>query len=177
LDSKKIPALNINFKVYDSESNELYGVAEATLPDFEAMSESISGAGLSGEIEMVVLGHFGSMTTELSWRAITDSATKLLAQKAHHLDLRGSVESYDTGSEIIGSYPVKASIIGIPKNLSLGNLNVGAQGDSSSEFELLYIKLLINNEEVVELDKINYIFRVHGVDYLESVRRDLGMSS
>lgn len=41
----RIPDKNVNFMVY-SESNILYGVAEVTLPDFESMSESMSGAGI-----------------------------------------------------------------------------------------------------------------------------------
>ncbi|GHV50426.1 hypothetical protein FACS1894216_02600 [Synergistales bacterium] len=170
----KIPTQNINFAVYDSDSNELLGLAEGTLPDFEAMTETISGAGLAGEIDMPVLGHFGSMTIELSWRTMTVDATKLSRQLAHHLDMRASIEDYDSGSGTIESFPMKVSVITIPKKMSMGNLNVGTGSDSKSEFEIAYIKILLDNEEVVELDKFNYIYRVHGVDYLESVRRDLG---
>ena len=173
----KVPTQNINFKVYDSDSNEMLGIAEVTLPDFDAMTETISGAGLAGEIDMPVLGHFGSMTLTLSWRAPNTDGTKLLAQKAHHLDLRGSIEDYEASEGKIGSYPIKVVAHTIPKTMGLGNLNVGTSADTSSELEVPYIKVLIGGEEVVELDKFNYIFRVHGVDYLESVRRDLGMAS
>lgn len=172
----KIPDKNIDFKVYDSDSNELYGIAEVTLPDFEAMAETLSGAGIAGEVETPVLGHFGSMTCSFSWRTITKEATKLAAQQAHQLDLRGACQMYESGEGLLQSYPVKLTVKAIPKKLGLGNLNVGKSSDSESEFELTYIKMLIDGEEVVELDKFNYIFRVHGVDYLESVRRDLGMT-
>ncbi|MDR3353683.1 MAG: phage major tail tube protein [Synergistaceae bacterium] len=169
-----IPTQNINFKVYNSESQEMLGIAEVTLPNFAAMTETISGAGLAGELDMPVLGHFGSMTVELSWRAVTADAITLSEQKAHHLDLRASIEQYDEQAGDLGSMPLKLSVIGIPKSNNLGNLNVGTGSDSSTELECSYIKVWLNGKEVAELDKFNYIYRVNGTDYLESVRRDLG---
>ena len=171
-----IPTQNINFKIHDSDSQELLGVAEATLPEFEAMSETISGAGLAGEVDMPVLGHFGSMTAELKWRAMTRAASKLNRAVAHYLDMRGSIEQYEEHLGIIASVPMKVAVITLPKSLNLGNLNVGKAADTSSKLECVYIKVWLGGKEVVELDKFNYVYRVHGVDYLASVRRDLGMS-
>jgi P2 family phage contractile tail tube protein len=169
-----IPTQNINFSVYNSESQDMLGIAEVTLPNFEAMTETISGAGLAGELDMSVLGHFGSMTVELSWRTMTADAVTLAEQKAHRLDLRGSIEHYDEQSGDIGSTPIKIAVIAVPKGLNMGNLNVGTNSDSSTELECTYIKAWLDGKEAVELDKFNYIYRVNGVDYLESVRRDLG---
>ena len=172
-----IPTQNVNFAVYNSESQDMLGIAEVTLPDFEAMTETISGAGLAGELEMPVLGHFGSMTTEISWRTMTTDATKLLAQRGHFIDLRGSIEQYNERTGGISSMPMKITILGISKSLGLGNLNVGTGSDTATTLEIAYIKILLNGREVVEFDRFNYIFRVHGVDYLASVRRDLGKAS
>jgi P2 family phage contractile tail tube protein len=169
-----IPTQNINFSIYDSESQDLLGVAELTLPNFEAMTETISGAGLAGEVDMPVLGHFGSMTVEISWRTMTEAASKLSRQMGHHLDMRGSIEQYNERTGEISSMPIKVTVITVPKSLSMGNLNVGTGSDTSNEMECTYIKVWLDGAEVVELDKFNYIYRVHGTDYLESVRRDLG---
>ncbi|MDR3280940.1 MAG: phage major tail tube protein [Synergistaceae bacterium] len=169
-----IPTQNINFTIYGSQSQELIGVAEGTLPNFEAMTETISGAGLAGEIDVPVLGHFGSMTVELNWRTMTEAAAELNQQKSHQLDMRASIEVYDEKTGNIRTVPMKVVVISVPKSLNLGNLNVGAGSDSSSELEVVYIKIWYDGKEVIELDKFNYIYRVNGVDYLESVRRDLG---
>jgi P2 family phage contractile tail tube protein len=170
------PTQNINFRVYNGENQDLLGIAEVTLPNFEAMTETVSGAGIAGEIDMPVLGHFGSMTVELSWRTMTSDAVTLSEQKAHRLDLRGSIEQYDEQSGDIASIPMKIALVTIPKGLNLGNLNVGTGSDSSTELECVYIKVWLDGKESVELDKFNYIYRVNGVDYLESVRRDLGLA-
>ncbi|MDR1471569.1 MAG: phage major tail tube protein [Synergistaceae bacterium] len=169
-----IPTQNVNFSVYDRDSQDLLGIAEVTLPSFEAMTETISGSGLAGEIEMPVLGHFGGMTVELSWRTMTTDATKLAKQEGQYLDMRGSIEQYDERTGGIATIPIKIAVFALPKNLSMGNLNVGTGSDTSTELECTYIKVTLDGREVIEFDRFNYIYRVHGTDYLASVRRDLG---
>ena len=44
----------INFKVYE-DSVEYVGMAQATLPDLTALTQSISGAGIAGNVESVIL--------------------------------------------------------------------------------------------------------------------------
>lgn len=85
----KVPERLINFRVYN-DGNDLLGVANVDLPSIEAMSDTVSGAGIAGEVESPILGHFGSMTATFTWRTITPELAKLANQKAHALDLRGS---------------------------------------------------------------------------------------
>ena len=90
----KVPERLINFRVYN-DGNDLLGVANVDLPSIEAMSDTVSGAGIAGEVESPILGHFGSMTATFTWRTITPELAKLANQKAHALDLRGSQQVYD----------------------------------------------------------------------------------
>ena len=48
----------INFKVYE-DSVEYVGMAQATLPDLTALTQSISGAGIAGNVESVILDDAG----------------------------------------------------------------------------------------------------------------------
>ena len=57
----KVPERLINFRVYN-DGNDLLGVANVDLPSIEAMSDTVSGAGIAGEVESPILGHFASMT-------------------------------------------------------------------------------------------------------------------
>ena len=66
----------INFKVYE-DSVEYVGMAQATLPDLTALTQSISGAGIAGNVESVILGHFDAMTLGLNFRTVTDQSVKL----------------------------------------------------------------------------------------------------
>ena len=65
-----------NFMVYNS-SKQVLGVATATLPSIEAQTDTITGAGIAGEIDMPTLGHYGSITVSLSFRSLTAEAVEL----------------------------------------------------------------------------------------------------
>ena len=67
----------VNFRVYN-EGNDLLGVATVDLPELSSMSDTVSGAGIAGEVESPVLGHFGSMETTLTWRTIEPAAMELM---------------------------------------------------------------------------------------------------
>ncbi len=74
--SNQIPERLINFTVY-GEGNRIIGVADAKLPSIEMMTETVSGAGIAGELESGTLGHFKPMTVSLKWRTLTSAGTKL----------------------------------------------------------------------------------------------------
>ena len=173
--NNKVPERLINFRVY-AEGNDLLGVANVELPSLEAMSDTVSGAGIAGEVESPILGHYGSMTTTFTWRTISADLTRLAELKAHALDLRGSQQVYDAALGTYSTVPVRVSLRAVPKSISLGSFEVGASTDSESEFEVLYIKVDVGGKTLVEIDKYNYIARFNGEDKLASVRKDLGLS-
>lgn len=165
----------VNFRVYNN-SNDLLGVATVDLPELSAMTDTVSGAGIAGEVDSPVLGHFQSMSVTLHWRTIEAAAMGLAAQKAHHLEIRGSQQRYDAGSGLYSTVPVRLVVKGTPKTTSLGSFEPGSTTDTTTELEASYLKLVIGGKEVVEIDKYNYIARFGGSDALQSVRADLGLS-
>lgn len=48
--SNKVPERLINYRVYN-ESNALLGIATVDLPEIQAMSDTVSGAGIAGEVD------------------------------------------------------------------------------------------------------------------------------
>lgn len=173
--SNPVPERLINYRVY-LEGNTLAGIATADLPDIEAMTDTVSGAGIAGEIDSPILGHFSSMALTLTFRTITKDAIKLNAQKSHAIDLRGSQQVYDAANGVYNTVPVRVAVRCIPKRVGLGSFEVGSTTDSETEFELTYMKIFIDNQEVLEIDKYNFKYVVDGVNYLDSVRDDLGIN-
>ena len=45
--------------------------------------------------------------------------------------------------------------------------------DSETEFEVIYMKVLVNGKELIEIDKYNFIAKFDGKDQLASVRKVL----
>lgn len=170
-----VPEKLINYKVYN-EGADVIGLADVELPNFEAMTETIKGAGIAGEIDSPTLGHFGSMSLTLNWRTITsENAGELLKPKSHQLELRAAQQNYNAGDGEYSVSPAKVVVKATPKNTNLGKLEVGATTETSTEFEISYIKITIDNKEVVELDKYNFVYRVKGIDYMADTRVALGL--
>lgn len=171
----QVPEKLINFRVYE-DGVDLLGIADVELPSIDVMTETIKGAGIAGEIESPVLGHFGNMTCKVNWRTVVKPTIHLAAPKAHNLDFRGATQIYNAGTGEYNVHPIKVTVRGIPKKTELGKFEVGATGDASNEFEVIYLKVTVNGEEIMEIDKFNYICKINGVDYLKQVRQALGLS-
>ena len=173
--TNSVPERLVNFRVYN-EANTLMGVATVDLPEIQAMSDTVSGAGIAGEVDSPVLGHFQAMSSTFNWRTVEKAALELAKQQAHHLEIRGSQQHYDTATGKFTTVPIRAVMRAIPKNFSLGSFEPGSATDSSTEFEVVYLKVFVDDKEVVEIDKYNFIAKFGDTDMLESVRKDLGMS-
>jgi P2 family phage contractile tail tube protein len=172
----QIPDKIVNFEVYAGTGGaKLLGVGPSVeLPSFEAMTETIKGAGIAGEIDSPVLGHFGSQTAKITWRAITAAGLSLLAPVLHTLDIRGSVQTQDPGLGSVLTIPARFEVRGLTKTFALGKLEPGTVMDTETEIECTVIRLTLNSVSIVELDKFNNVFKVLGEDYLRQVRIDLG---
>lgn len=48
--------------------------------------------------------------------------------------------------------------------------------DASNEFEVTYIKISLDGNEILEIDKYNYICKINGKDYLKDIRQVLGLA-
>ena len=92
-----IPEVINDFNLYLSGSKLIGTTGEVALPDFEAITATISGNGILGEYEAPVVGHFGSMEQEIPFRCFNTDYFSLIDQtKAMELTLRGAIQTVDT---------------------------------------------------------------------------------
>ena len=164
----------VNYEVFKEGTRKL-GMADVTLPDIDYKTETLSGAGIGGEIDMPTLGQTNGMETSISWRTLNEDVTELLEQKAHDLEFRGANQHYDAATGKFRVQAVKVNIRGVPKKGGLGKLEPASRSDSENVLETLYLKVTIDGEKKVEIDKLNYIHFVNGTDYLAEVRQALGL--
>lgn len=170
-----IPERLINFRIWN-DNKDYMGVATVDLPSIEAMTDTVSGAGIAGEVDSPVLGHFGPLELTLKWRTIEEAAMTLAQQKAHQLDIRGSQQVFDATSGKYSTVPIRLVTRLVPKGITIGSFEPGATTDTESAFEVLYIKLFVNSKEMIEIDKFNYVAKFGDDDALASVRADLGLN-
>lgn len=170
-----VPEKMINFRVYH-DGKDFIGTSDVTLPKLEPLTQTVKGAGVAGELETPVLGHYKSMEVELDWRTLSKNQISLIKQKGITLDLRGAVQTYDRGTGEYVPSAVKIVVRGVPKGFDIGKMAMGETMDTKTTLECDYIKMTIDGEEQIELDKYNYICKIGGVDYLEGVREALGLA-
>lgn len=170
-----IPEKLISFRVYE-DGNDYIGVADVELPELEAMTDTVKGAGIAGEIDTPVLGHYSSMEMTLNWRTLEKENVRMGGFKSRTFDLRGAIQTKDSKTGGITVRKAKIVVQGMPKKISLGKLDTGSAMDTSTTLEVNYLKVSIDGETYLELDKYNYICIVDGVDYLSVVREALGLA-
>lgn len=173
--SNIIPHRLINAKVFNS-SGEAIGVATVTLPEIQAMTETVSGIGIAGELDEPIPGHYQPMSLELKWLTITKQAIELKKHKAHALDIRASQQVYDASMGEYLTVPVRASVKATPTSLSLGDIEPGKPTNTTQTFSVSFLKLFVDGEEVLHIDKYNFVDQTAGEDSMAGVRKDLGLA-
>lgn len=168
----KIPQKLSGFRAY-LKDDVLLGVVNATLPDPELMTETISGAGIAGEIDDPVPGHYKSMSLSMSFRSVTAAHKRLGASGGQHVELRGSIQVQDAEGKL-GHQPLRVVARGPVKKAGLGKLETGKPMDAEYVMEVVYLLVELDGEKLREIDKYNYIDFADGADQLEQVRENLG---
>lgn len=168
-----IPEMIVNYNAYQDGAGLLGLASEVQLPQFEAMTETISGAGIAGEYEVAIPGHFGSQTIEFQFRALDEQMVKLMEPRRKTIVLRASQQGYNVTSGEKRYDGLKISVRGVPKSSEGGKIAVGKPTESKVTLEITYYKVEKNGKVLIEYDKLNMIYIIDGVDYLEEIRNQI----
>lgn len=169
----RVNELVVNFSIYE-DAVEYLGMAEVNLPEIAAMVEEIKGAGIAGNVEAVVIGHFEAMTLTLNFRTVTDATIRLNEPRIHMIDLRAAQQSENTATKNIDIDGMKYIMRVRPKKFAPGKVGVATVADASGEYAITYYAIYKNGVKKLEIDQLNFIYYVDGVDYLADVRKALG---
>lgn len=170
-----IPERLANFNVYGGPTaNQLIGAATVELPSFEAMTETVSGAGIAGEYASPVPGHFASQMVKVAFRTLTREALALLAPIYQVLQLRGAIQVQDPGLGAITTQAMVMDCRGQVKTYNPGKMEPGKVMGAELDLECARIAISLDGVPYIEIDKFNMVYKVAGVDYLAKIRRDLG---
>lgn len=175
MNAKTLPEVINNFNVYDDSAKRLIGISgEVELPNFEAMTETLSGSGILGEYDDPVTGHFSSMTLKIPFSNLWINLYDLMnTTRPPQLTLRGSMQVTDTDTNITDYQPVKIVLRGKCKTTESGKVDAGKKMESSVEMEIAYIRIQVAGVDLVELDKLNFKFLLNGVDMMAKIRSQI----
>lgn len=163
----------INFAVYE-DSVEYVGMAGVTLPNLAAIVQTLSGAGIAGNVEVPVLGHYDVMSLTLNFRTTTEHSVRLSEPRRHNIDLRMAQQIEDTVAGEVKVQSIKHVLVVVPKTDTGGTVAPAAPTNGSGEYSVRYWATYIDGAKVREIDPLNFICVVNGVDYLADVRKAIG---
>ncbi|MPY20642.1 hypothetical protein AK95_14515 [Paenibacillus sp. LC231] len=168
-----IPSKLIDHTLFLEGSSTPIGTGDVTLPSFDALTDTLSGGGILGEIDVPTPGHFGSLVLGINWQTVNREAFTLLPATIHGLEIRGAQQIFVNG--LSKTQAVKAVVRGMGKSMDLGTFSKNAATGGTNNIELTYIKIFLDGVAALELDKFNYIFRINGEDQtMQDVRTALG---
>ena len=167
-----IPGVINNFNLYNNGTALVGLTGEISLPDFEGMTETLSGPGILGEIEEVIIGQFGSMELEIPFRILDEDAFKLMSPATSlNLTLRASEQFTVKSTGGIDYKGMRVVVRGRMKKLTSGTVKQGGAMDAAVTVEITYIMIELDGKQRIELDKINNVYKVKGVDLLAKIRK------
>ena len=153
------------------DGNKMIGVAASIdLSEVNMKTSTVSGMGINGELDSPTIGVFESIEQEVQFNTLYSSFADMLSPLSTvNLTFRAAQQVYDK----TGGYAFKGLRVvemGRVKKFKPGKIEKGESMEATVTIELTYI--LIENEGVklVEIDKLNGVFVVNGVDMLAEIR-------
>jgi phage tail tube protein FII len=167
----QIPNHVTNYSIF-KDGKRLIGLADVTLPHLQNLTDSLKGSGIFGEIDMPVQAHFQPYSVMLKWITIVDDAIFSTIQDGAQLDAWAAHQMHDSGTNKILHVGWRYIMGTAPKAFNLGKLEVGTKGEGESEYELISLRALRNDQIMFELDKENAVCRWwDGVRLQDNARR------
>ena len=126
--------------------------------------------GISGEIDSPTIGQFESMEQTINFNTLYSSAMDMLSPlKTVELTIRAAQQVYDKE----GGYTFKGLRVverGRVKNFKPGKVKKSETMDASITIELTYILIEVDGSVMLEIDKLNGVYRTNDTDMLAEVR-------
>lgn len=158
-----------------NDGNNWQGIVESlTLPKFTRKFEKYRGGGMAGAVDVDMGLDDGALDTEFSIGGMESLIFKQLAKTtADGVQLRftASIQRDDTGEV----QAVELVVRGRHKEIDSGELKTGESNSTKVSSTNSYAKLTIAGEVLYEVDTINMVEIVDGVDLMEAHRRAIGL--
>lgn len=161
-----------NLNLFNDGESYVGQVAELTLPKLTRSTEDYRGGGMSGPVKI----DNGQDAIEFEWklgglvRSVLDQygitrhdGVQLRFAGAYQRDGTGDVDA------------VEVVVRGRHSEIDFGDAKAGDDTELTVTTQCSYYKLTINGSVAIEIDLINMIERVNGIDRLAEQRRAIGL--
>ncbi|HCH0552157.1 phage major tail tube protein [Pseudomonas aeruginosa] len=149
-------------------------VKSCTLPSLARKMEAFRGGGMNGPVKADLGFDDDGIQFEWTLGGLDLTALKQYgAVSASGVMLRfaGSFQQDDTGEVT----PVEIVVRGRHETIEMGDAQPGEDTEHKITTTCSYYKLVVNGEEVIEIDLLNFVEKVNGKDLLEAQRKAIGL--
>lgn len=165
-----IPEKINDANIYLAGDKMIGTTAELELPEVKMKTGTVKGMGISGEIDSPTIGQFESMEQTINFNTLYSSAMDMLSPlKTVELTIRAAQQVYDKE----GGYTFKGLRVverGRVKNFKPGKVKKSETMDASITIELTYILIEVDGSVMLEIDKLNGVYKTNDTDMLAEVR-------
>ena len=167
-----LPRVSKNFAVFGDGNNYRGEVPEVKLPTLSRKLEEYRSGGMNGPVGL----DFGQEKMEAEIKAagwIKGMADKWGARThdANQLRFVGGIQADDDGAVI----PVEVVMRGRLQEIDPGTAKAGDNTERTYKFHLSYYKEVVDGRVEIEIDLVNMVEIVNGVDNLAAMRAALGI--
>ncbi|MFZ6640785.1 phage major tail tube protein [Undibacterium sp. TC4M20W] len=167
-----LPSKLKDFNLFNDGANYLGLVPELTLPKLSRKMEEYIAGGMSGPIEV----DYHTEKIEFDWTAgglLVDALLQYGAVTHNAVQLRfaGAYQNDDT-AEVTA---VEIVVRGRHKEIEMGSAKMADKSDQKYKTTCSYYKLIINGQDIIEIDFINGVEIVGGIDRRAELRAAIGM--
>lgn len=171
-------AVNINrltnANVYADGGSLLGQAMEIDLPTVTYKQADHAALGMIGSIE--TFAGIDKMEATIRWTAPYPDAIKKFANpfQSIALQVRGNLETY-TSAGRTDQQPYIVYMTVMSKGQPAGNMKQHENVEMENTLNVLYLKIEINGESVLEVDPLAQIYKVDGQDLLQAYKTNLGL--
>jgi P2 family phage contractile tail tube protein len=167
---KKLKLMNLF-----NDANSYQGIASSvSLPKLTRKLENYRGGGMNGAAPVDLGLDDDALTVEWSMGGIDELVlSQWGSAKIGGVPLRftGSYQRDDTGETLA----VEVVMRGRHKEIDMGDAKQGEDTETKVSTQCTYYKLTLAGKELIEIDTINLIEKVNGVDLLAEHRKNIGL--
>jgi len=162
-----------NANIYMDGNNLLGRAEEIQLPQIKHKMADHKALGMVGSAEF--FAGIDKLECKIKWNSLYTEVLKKAANPfvAVQIQARASLETYN-GMGRLAEVPAIAYISGTFKEFPLGTLKPQENAEYETTMSVNYAKLIVAGEEIFEIDVLENIYKVNGIDILTVYRNNTG---
>lgn len=173
--SDTISNKTVDYRIYSRRTGTpklICNTKSVELPAIEKMTDTVKGSGIMGELDLPSYGQFSSMELSVN-TGVSDETNMTELLLTNDIEIRWVVDAIDVATGTTNVIPHKAFIKVVPKSGEEGTVEAGSSMDGSYKYEVTAYKRVIGGKEVLNIDKLNGIYAINGINMLENVTKNL----